>query len=94
MPIQSFKCKDTEKVFAGLRVPRFAQAHAAIERKLRQLHLAPTLEALRIPPGNHLEALIGNRQGQHSIRVNRRFRICFVWAPAGPAEIEVVDYHS
>jgi proteic killer suppression protein len=94
MPIQSFKCKDTEKVFSNILVPRFAQIHAAIERKLRQLNYATALDALRAPPGNHLEALSGGRQGQHSIRVNRRYRICFVWSADGPTEVEVVDYHS
>jgi proteic killer suppression protein len=94
MPIQSFKCQDTEKVFSGLYVPRFAHIHAAIERKLRQLNLAATLDALRSPPDNHLEALAGNRKGQYSIRVNKRYRICFVWGAAGPEEVEVVDYHS
>jgi len=93
MPIQSFKCRDTEKVFNGIRVPRFAQFHTALVRKLRQLHTVATLDALRAPPGNNLEALAGSRKGQHSIRVNKRYRICFVWTAAGPAEVEVVDYH-
>jgi len=94
MPIQSFKCKDTQAVFSNARVPRFVQARTAIERKLRQLNTTPTLDTLRAPPGNHLEALAGSRKGQHSIRVNKRYRICFVWTAAGPAEVEVVDYHS
>ncbi|NYE63353.1 proteic killer suppression protein [Duganella sp. 1224] len=94
MPIQSFKCRDTEKVFTGIRVARFAQFHAVVERKLRQLNIANTLDELRSPAGNHLEALAGNRQGQHSIRINKRYRVCFIWTAAGPTEVEVIDYHS
>ena len=94
MPIQSFKCKDTEKVFSGSRVPRFAQIHHAIERKLQQLDYAPTLDSLRTPTGNHLETLAGSRKGQHSIRVNKRYRVCFIWGAAGPEAVEVVDYHN
>jgi proteic killer suppression protein len=94
MPIQSFKCRDTEKVFSGIRVPRFAQFHTAIVRKLQQLDNATTLDFLRTPAGNHLEALAGNRKGQHSIRINKRYRLCFVWSATGPTEVEVVDYHS
>ncbi|MRW93909.1 hypothetical protein GJ699_28350 [Duganella sp. FT80W] len=94
MPIQSFKCKDTEKVFCNLPVPKFAQFRTAIERKLQQLDNAVTLDSLRTPAGNHLKALAGNRQGQHSIRVNKRYRVCFIWGAAGPEEVEVVDYHS
>lgn len=63
------------------------------QRKLDLLNAAPTLESLRVPPGNRLEALKGDRQGQHSIRVNEQFRVCFVWTAAGPAEVEVTDYH-
>jgi proteic killer suppression protein len=63
------------------------------QRKLDMLNAAPTLESLRVPPGNRLEALKGDRQGQHSIRVNDQFRVCFVWTTAGPAEVEVTDYH-
>ena len=94
MPIQSFKCKDTQAVFSKVRVARFAQIQAAIERKLQQLDNATTLDSLRVPWGNHLESLSGNRQGQHSIRVNKRYRICFTWTASGPVEVEVVDYHS
>lgn len=94
MSIQSFKCKDTKAVFSKIRIARFAQIQAAIERKLQQLDNATTLDSLRVPWGNHLEALGGSRQGQHSIRVNKRYRVCFVWSAAGPAEVEVIDYHS
>jgi proteic killer suppression protein len=62
-------------------------------RKLRQLQIAARLEDLRIPPGNRLEALKGARAGQHSIRVNDQFRICFRWTPAGARDVELVDYH-
>jgi proteic killer suppression protein len=94
MPIQSFKCRDTEKVFNNLAVPRFAQFRSALERKLRQLNIANDLDDLRVPTGNRLEALAGTRQGQHSIRINKRYKICFVWTAAGPSEVKVVDYHS
>ena len=65
----------------------------AAQRKVRQLNRVERLEQLREPPGNHLEALSGDRAGQHSIRVNRQFRLCFHWTPDGPAEVEFVDYH-
>ncbi|MED9873998.1 MAG: type II toxin-antitoxin system RelE/ParE family toxin [Eggerthellaceae bacterium] len=61
--------------------------------KLRQLQIAASLNDLRIPPGNRLEALSGKRKGQYSIRINDQYRICFVWTPAGPAEVEITDYH-
>lgn len=61
--------------------------------KLRQLGYAQSLDELRIPPGNRLEALKGDRRGQHSIRINDQWRICFRWSAAGPAEVEIVDYH-
>ena len=62
-------------------------------RRLMQLHAAESLSDLRVPPGNHLEGLAGNRSGQHSIRINQQWRICFEWMAAGPAEVEIVDYH-
>lgn len=62
-------------------------------RKLSQLDAAHTLEFLRSPPGNQLEALKGNRAGQYSIRINRQWRLCFTWTPAGPEHVEIVDYH-
>jgi proteic killer suppression protein len=62
-------------------------------RKLRQLHIAGSLEDLRIPPGNRLESLRGDRKGQMSIRINDQYRICFRWTPTGPADVEIVDYH-
>lgn len=62
-------------------------------RKLDQLNAAVSLEALRIPPGNRLEALKGDRRGQHSIRINEQYRVCFTWTPDGPTDVEIVDYH-
>jgi proteic killer suppression protein len=90
---QSFKCKDTLALFEG-KCPRRFRAWARIaERKLAQLDAAQTLDFLKAPPGNHLEALRGDRKGQHSIRINDQWRICFVWSAAGPVDVEIVDYH-
>lgn len=91
--IVSFADKDTEKLAAGQRVRRFAAIESVARRKLRQLELAAILQDLKVPPGNRLEALKGSRRGQMSIRVNDQWRICFRWTPAGPADIELVDYH-
>jgi len=91
--IVSFKCKDTEALASGSRVLRFANFERVALRKLRQLQIAENIEDLRVPPGNHLESLIGDRKGQHSIRINDQFRICFRWTPAGAADVEIVDYH-
>lgn len=91
--IQSFRCKDTQAIFEGKPPRRFRAIQAVAERKLAQLDAAITLDFLRAPPGNHLEALKSDRAGQHSIRVNGQWRMCFVWTEAGPMDIEVVDYH-
>ncbi len=91
--ILSFKCRDTLALFEGKSVRRFKAFARIAERKLAQLHAAQTLEFLRSPPGNSLEALKGDRKGQHSIRVNDQWRVCFVWTSAGPSEVEIVDYH-
>ncbi len=80
-------------LFAGKRVPRLVQVAAVAERKLQQLDSAATLDALRSPPGNRLEALKGDRRGQYSIRINDQFRLCFVWSPDGVRDVEIVDYH-
>ena len=91
--IQIFRCSDTESLFKGQRVARFVNFEAVAMRKLQQLHAATALEFLRVPPGNRLEALSGNRQGQHSIRINDQWRVCFVWADGHAQEVEIVDYH-
>jgi proteic killer suppression protein len=74
-------------------VKRFVAFESIARRKLRQLEIAGRLDDLRVPPGNRLEALKGDRVGQHSIRINDQFRLCFVWTAAGPAAVEIVDYH-
>ncbi|MCC6793569.1 MAG: type II toxin-antitoxin system RelE/ParE family toxin [Candidatus Hydrogenedentes bacterium] len=89
----SFNCADTEVLAEGRRVKRFINIESIARRKLRQLEIAARLDDLRVPPGNRLEALKGDRAGQFSIRVNDQFRICFRWTAAGPADIEIVDYH-
>jgi len=91
--IVSFADRDTADLFAGKRVKRFVNFAAVAERKLQQIDSTVTLDALRSPPGNRLEALSGNRKGQHSIRVNDQFRVCFVWAEDGVRDVEIVDYH-
>lgn len=91
--ILDFRCADTEALFRGKRVARFANIEAAAMRKLAQLHAATTLEFLRVPPGNRLEALRGNRKGQHSIRINGQWRICFVWSDGHAHQVEIVDDH-
>ena len=93
MPIQSFRCQLTRDLFNGLRVRRFVQIERIAARKLAMLHAADRIDDLRIPPGNRLEPLNGDRHGQYSIRINDQFRICFRWTPFGPAEAEIVDYH-
>lgn len=93
MAIQSFRCRDTEALFAGLRAGPFVQFQSVAMRKLAMLNAAVVLGDLRVPPGNRLEPLRGNRAGQHSIRINDQFRICFVWTVQGPIDVEIVDYH-
>ncbi|MBI4719922.1 MAG: type II toxin-antitoxin system RelE/ParE family toxin [Chitinivibrionia bacterium] len=91
--IVSFKNADTEALASGRRVKRFANIESVARRKLRQLQIAKQIEDLRVPPGNRLEALKGNRSGQYSIRVNDQFRVCFRWTAAGAENVEIVDYH-
>lgn len=93
MPIQSFRCADTQELFNGTRIRRFVQIETVAMRKLAMLNRAGRLEDLRVPPSNRLEALRGNRSGQHSIRVNDQYRVCFVWTQAGLGNVEIVDYH-
>ena len=93
MAIQSFACTDTEALSNRERVARFSGMQSVARRKLEQLDWAARLQDLRIPPGNRLEALRGNREGQHSVRIDDRFRICFVWTKDGPQDVEIVDYH-
>lgn len=91
--IQSFRCKHTRALFEGGSPRQFRSLQAAAERKLQLLDSAQTLEFLRSPPGNRLELLAGTRAGQHSIRINDQWRVCFVWTDAGPEYVEIVDYH-
>ena len=77
----------------GKRSRRFVNIETVAMRKLAMLNRAAALSDLRVPPNNQLEALKGDRFGQHSIRINRQWRVCFVWTDAGPAEVEIVDYH-
>jgi proteic killer suppression protein len=91
--IVSFKDADTGRLAGGWRVRRFAHIEAVARRKLRQLEIAARLADLRVPPGNRLEALRGDRAGQHSIRVNEQFRVCFRWTHAGAEDVEITDYH-
>jgi proteic killer suppression protein len=91
--IKSFRCSDTEALFNRERVKRFANIEAAARRKLILLHAAAALEFLRVPPGNRLEALKGDRAGQYSIRINDQFRVCFRWVAGNAEDVEIVDYH-
>jgi proteic killer suppression protein len=93
MAIQSFKDDDTRRLFEGSRVARWANIAPIAMRKLAMLNVAGTLGDLKVPPGNRLEALVGDRKGQHSIRINDQWRVCFKWSATGPAKVEIVDYH-
>jgi proteic killer suppression protein len=91
--ILSFNCSDTARLFETGKAKLFTNIHAVAERKLQMLDSAATLDFFRSPPGNRLEALSGDRAGQHSIRVNNQWRICFTWTADGPMGVEIVDYH-
>jgi proteic killer suppression protein len=91
--IQSFHDRDTEALFYGRRVRRFEGFAAQAERRLQILESATSLADLAGLPSNRLEALHGDREGQHSIRINQQWRLCFVWRIDGPHEVEIVDYH-
>ncbi len=92
--IKTFKCKETEGIYEGRlsrRLPQEIQRAAA--RKLEMLSAATRLESLKVPPGNRLEKLSGDRAGQYSIRINEQWRVCFVWNDGDPYDVEIVDYH-
>jgi proteic killer suppression protein len=91
--IQSFRDRETQSIYEGRRSRRFVAIQRVIERKLAMLDAAQSLDDLRSPPGNRLEALAGDRAGEHSIRVNDQYRMCFRWTESGPTDVEVVDYH-
>lgn len=91
--IISFKCADTEGLFKTGKSARFSGISKVATRKLTQLEAAATLDFLRSPPGNRFEPLSGDRVGQHSIRINDQWRVCFVWTAEGPMDVEIVDYH-
>ncbi len=91
--IRSFACPETEALSKGERVRRFVNIASVAQRKLRQLQIAGNLNDLRVPPGNRLEALKGGRLGQHSIRINDQWRVCFRWTEVGAEDVEIVDYH-
>jgi proteic killer suppression protein len=91
--IRGFRCKVTQALFAGGHPKRFRAIETVATRKLAMLDAAKTLDFMRSPPGNRLEALKGDRAGQWSVRINDQWRLCFVWTDAGPDEVEIVDYH-
>lgn len=91
--IRSFDCKKTEKLFNDTPCNRFRSIERVARRKLEMLDAARRLEDLRSPPGNRLEALRGSRSGQHSIRINDQFRLCFRWADGAAWDVQIVDYH-
>ena len=91
--IRSFADAATERLFRSEAVPRFRNIERVARRKLLQLHAATELATLKVPPGNRLEALMGDRKGQHSIRINSQWRVCFAWRDDGAHDVEIVDYH-
>lgn len=93
MTIRSFRCADTQAIYDGKHPRRFRNIEAVAQRKLQMLDDAVELRDLRSPPGNRLELLTGDRAGQHSIRINDQWRVCFTWTDAGPEGVEIVDYH-
>ena len=92
--IKSFKCKETEKIFNRQFSRKFSiEIQRGALRKLRMLNRAMFLQDLKVPPGNRLEELKGKRKGQHNIRINDQWRVCFLWKENNSYEVEIVDYH-
>jgi proteic killer suppression protein len=91
--IGSFRDHATQRLWMGAFVKRFSGIEKQAPRKLDMLYHARDLKDLRLPPANRLEPLAGNRRGQHAIRINDQWRICFIWTKEGPANVEIVDYH-
>ena len=91
--IKSFRCKDTQALFETGKTRQFSAIKSAAERKLIMLESAEVLNDLKSPPGNRLELLTGDREGQHSIRINKQWRVCFRWTEDGPEDAEIADYH-
>jgi proteic killer suppression protein len=91
--IQSFKDNNTAELFREGKSRRWSSIASVAGRKLDMIHAAAALNDLRVPPGNRLEALVGDRKGQHSIRINDQYRICFAWREDGVHEVEITDYH-
>ena len=91
--IRSFRCPDTERLFQSERVARFVNIESAARRRLDALHVATTLRDLLARPSNRLEALKRDRIGQHSIRINDQYRVCFHWREGNAYDVEIVDYH-
>ena len=91
--IESFRSDDTADLFETRKSRRWKSIEAVALRKLDQLDAAANLNDLRVPPGNQLEALTGDRKGQHSIRINDQYRVCFVWKGDGAKDVEIADYH-
>ncbi|WP_455827611.1 type II toxin-antitoxin system RelE/ParE family toxin [Pseudomonas graminis] len=91
--IRSFKCAETKSLFETGRTRRWSAILSVVERKLSMLNAAVELADVRSPPANRLEPLYGDREGQHSIRINNQFRICFIWGHNGPENVEIVDYY-
>ena len=91
--IHLFACQETQALFNSHPSRRFKNIERVARRKLLQLHAATMLESLRVPPGNYLELLKGNRKGQHSMRINDQWRLCFIWKADGAHQEEIVDYH-
>jgi toxin HigB-1 len=92
--IQSFKDADSAELFQARKNRRWQNIKVVALRKLDLIHAAVLLTDLQVPPGNHLEALSGDREGRHSIRINDKYRICFLWKDDGAHDVEIVDYHD